>query len=275
MAGLISTFGIELLQTLYHDELLKKEDVLILLVHWYLIKLDFKCIGLGDQRTFTGLEKGSELLPKEWNLKPSYSLRYVKNGKLYVLLGIKSDDDLLINLLKIQDDAVSSIQFPIEQTVSTLHGSLDTVVPTYQTVLNNLRRAFDVIDNPTDTKEVTTQTSTTERNRIVDNPLRVLPRPQLHDRPLPEHDPLRVGLRDLDPLRPGGGMIFDPFPRPAAPPAHLPGGLGVPGRLPPGAVPPGARFDPFGPPDIDNMAPRRRRPDDDHLPPPGYDDMFL
>jgi len=40
------------------------------------------------------------------------------------------------------------------------------------------------------------------------------------------------------------------------------------------AIPPGARFDPFGPPDLDPLRPHRRRPDDDHLPPPGYDDMF-
>ena len=43
-----------------------------------------------------------------------------------------------------------------------------------------------------------------------------------------------------------------------------------------GSVPPGARFDPVGPPGI---GPRRagiwRTPDADHLPPPGYDDMFM
>jgi hypothetical protein len=41
-------------------------------------------------------------------------------------------------------------------------------------------------------------------------------------------------------------------------------------------VPPGARFDPIGPP---GTGPRRGgtwgAPDADHLPPPGYDDMFM
>jgi hypothetical protein len=44
-----------------------------------------------------------------------------------------------------------------------------------------------------------------------------------------------------------------------------------------GSVPPGARFDPFGP-----QGPEPRsdlwgwgRPNPDHLPPPGYDDMFM
>lgn len=47
-----------------------------------------------------------------------------------------------------------------------------------------------------------------------------------------QHDPARVGVRDLDPFGQGGGMIFDPFSgRP--PTGRLPSGLGVPGRLPP------------------------------------------
>lgn len=40
-----------------------------------------------------------------------------------------------------------------------------------------------------------------------------------------------------------------------------------------GSVPPGARFDPVGP---SGTEPRRGGiPDPDHLPPPGYDDMFM
>lgn len=117
-------------------------------------------------------------------------------------------------------------------------------------------------------------------------------------------DPGRVGAADLYPGAEGGGMLFDPFsPQPRLCPSDGLGGLGVPGRLPPyvntiastvsnsrvsldfdriytascrrGARPPGARFDPFGPPDLDPPRPHRRRPDDDHLPPPGFDDMFM
>jgi len=50
---------------------------------------------------FSESEKGSELLPTEWNLRPNYALRYVKDGKLHVLLGVKSDMDLLLNLMVI------------------------------------------------------------------------------------------------------------------------------------------------------------------------------
>lgn len=62
-----------------------------------------------------------------------------------------------------------------------------------------------------------------------------------------------------------------------------PGRLGpqpLPGQLPRGAVPPGARFDPFGPVPrggsrTDPRSGRFAGPDPDHLPPPGYDDMFM
>lgn len=37
---------------------------------------------------------------------------------------------------------------------------------------------------------------------------------------------------------------------------------------------PGARFDPFGPIDPFNNQ-HRPNPNPDHLPPPGYEDMFL
>lgn len=42
-----------------------------------------------------------------------------------------------------------------------------------------------------------------------------------------------------------------------------------------GAVPPGARFDMFGPPDLNPIPRRLHNPDNDELPPPGYNDMFM
>jgi len=50
---------------------------------------------------FDTSEKGSELLPTEWNSHPNYALRYVRDGKLHILLGVKSDMDLLLNLMVI------------------------------------------------------------------------------------------------------------------------------------------------------------------------------
>ncbi|GJQ65652.1 hypothetical protein Trydic_g7742 [Trypoxylus dichotomus] len=97
---------------------------------------------------------------------------------------------------------------------------------------------------------------------------------------MPDVRPLNVGGADLNPfgINPlgvprnpvfpgGGGMLF-------VPPGH--GGppdinMGIPG----GSLPPGARFDPFRPPDIDRFPRRSNVPDNDEMPPPGFDDMFM
>ncbi|KAK2582246.1 hypothetical protein KPH14_004592 [Odynerus spinipes] len=286
-----TTFGFELLLKLTDNDICKKEDVIILFVHWYIIKCGFKCIGLGDSKTFDSSERGSELLPENWNKRPNYALRYLKDGKLFILHGVKSDEDLLLNLLRVEDNNVANIQFPISQTVNELHGPLEALIPSYKAVLHTIRKNLVEPVFGTNTVDIATQTLTSsereherdrERRQIDPDPLRVTPpsRPSTAFRPPwnPEADPARVGSADLDPFARGrgGGMIFDPFTRPPMgimDPRGI-GGLGVPGRLPPGAVPPGARFDPFGPPD--DIVPRRpQNPDNDHLPPPGYDDMFM
>lgn len=82
--------------------------------------------------------------------------------------------------------------------------------------------------------------------------------------------PFAVGGDDLDPFGcQRGGMIVDPL-RSGFPRALIDPSSGLPNRLPPGAVPPGARFDPFGP-----IGTSPSGPNPDHLPPPGYDDMYL
>jgi len=42
------TFGFELLQKVHHDEIRRKEDAIILFLHWYLVKNGCRCIGVGD-----------------------------------------------------------------------------------------------------------------------------------------------------------------------------------------------------------------------------------
>ncbi|KAJ3213296.1 hypothetical protein HDU67_003089 [Dinochytrium kinnereticum] len=114
-------------------------------------------------------------------------------------------------------------------------------------------------------------------------------------------------------MHPGGGMIVGPdHPMFGGGGGGYGGGFTGPGRypgggsfLPPGAVPPGARFDPIGPfgprpggfgggvgpmgpgrggfeggplgprAGGPRQPPRRMGPDNDELPPPGYDNMFL
>ncbi|KAF3424425.1 hypothetical protein E2986_01032 [Frieseomelitta varia] len=280
MGDASNVFGFELVQEIYNNQIARKEDVLILFVHWYLIKHGFRCIGIGDSKAFEPTEKGSQLLPEEWNTRPNYTLRYINDSKLFIFHGVKSDEDLLINLLRVDNQDVSSIQFPINQTVNELHGALEVVIPSYQNIINIIQK--DLVEPllPSNTTENSTQTrSVNDQPR--DNPLRADPLRVESRRPPsssylwnPEADPTRIGAADLNPLGRGGGMIFDPFSSQRNRVDPIRPGLGVPGRLPSGAVPPFARFDPFGPPDIDR--PRSRHdPDSDHLPPPGYDDMFM
>lgn len=49
MTDSTNMFGFELLQKVHHDEIHKKEDVIILFIHWYLVKCGFRCIGIGDE----------------------------------------------------------------------------------------------------------------------------------------------------------------------------------------------------------------------------------
>lgn len=270
MADVNFTFGFEILQSLYDSQISKKEDVLILFVHWYLIKNSFRCIGLGYSKSYDETEKGSELLPEGWSKESHYALRYVKDKKLYILHGIKSDEDLLLNLLRTQDQGVSNIQFPINQTVTELRGPLESLIPTYQAVAQVIQTDLLKLTISEDTASTSTQTSTETRDRSpIDNPLS---RPIHIGRvPLGEPSVGNIGERDLYPLaREGGGMIFDPFNplrnrvNPGRP------GIGIPGRLPPGAIPPNARFDPFGPPDIDPPRFNPRNRDNDDLMPPGF-----
>lgn len=52
MAKASDTFGFEILHKLYQNEMQKKEDVIILFAHWYLVKCGLRCIGIGDNVSF-------------------------------------------------------------------------------------------------------------------------------------------------------------------------------------------------------------------------------
>ncbi|XP_014207755.1 proteasome inhibitor PI31 subunit isoform X2 [Copidosoma floridanum] len=275
------TFGFELIHKLSASQINKKEDVLVLLVHWHLVKNGFKCLGSGDA-TIGPSEEGSELLPEGWSQELNYSLRYIKEAKLYILMAVKSDNDLIFNFLKVESHAVSNVQFPID-TVKALQGPLAVLVPDYEQVLNSLK--INLIE-PVSTGsgvEVSTQTSESQTNRPRrdpdDDPLRVGPPHRPIGQVMPGHplgpaNPFDIGRDDLDPFRQGrGGMLFDPFSR--GPNIHPSPGIGIPGRLPRGSVPPGARFDPFGPLPDDFPHNRRNPPDGDHFPPPGNYDAYM
>ncbi|KAI9294173.1 hypothetical protein K502DRAFT_305283 [Neoconidiobolus thromboides FSU 785] len=108
----------------------------------------------------------------------------------------------------------------------------------------------------------------------------------------PSFNPFAYGDRDLNPLGGmgtapglprfgGGGMFLGPN-HPIFSPDH-PSAPRNPGSLPPHAIPPGARFDPITPlgPRVNPNSQREQRPtfsgepDNDELPPPGYNNMFM
>ncbi|CAG9840027.1 unnamed protein product [Diabrotica balteata] len=249
-----------------------------------------RCVGLGESKVLDGDEKKSESLPKHWNEdQNNYSIRYVYQGKLYILKATNLDDALMVNLIRVDERTVSFLQLN-KRDVATRSGSLDSMIPKHKDMVGQIKtQLIDKVIVSTKSKETGVQTEcqsnrdrsarliTSQDNRLLSNPER-------------QEFPYRAPMYGQDDLHPlgigpiprlpnlggvgGGGMLFQP------PGPSFGGGLGgrIPGGmgLPPGAVPPGARFDPFRPPDVDRFPPRRpNRPDPDEFPPPGYDDMFM
>lgn len=280
MCRMPDTFGLELSFRTVADAVKRKDDVLVVIVHWFLSKFGFRCVGLGDSKTLAADESGSELLPVGWSDSETYSLRYLYDGNLFILRGVRADDTLIFNLLHTPDLSVSNLAVTVSDVVLDTNGTLDQMVPSHVNFIDRIRKELVEPITKKISSEVSTQTSSQNPHHqgpsnpsYVDNshrdPLRVPvgvggPR-------IPAHmDPFNYGRSDLDPLGIGpsrggpGGMLFDPFR----------GGRGFepPGGLPRGRVP-GARFDPIAPPGIGRG--RGFDPDPDHLPPPGYDDMFM
>lgn len=276
-------FGWDLTFKTVERDIKRKSDVIIAFIHWNLTKRGFRSIGIGDERTLSGDEDKSELLPTGWNDKENYALRYVLDNKLFILHGLNTDGNLIVNLMRSEDLAVSNIAVKIDDTVKYLSGPIEKMMPNHKELIYNVKR--DLIDTVTERATVTTETQTSRSDsntrRPPEDPLRVPPRPMPGVNPdtpdlwgMPPPRLPNIGSSDLDPFAPGGGgMLFNPF----DPRRDIENpGLGIPGGLPRGAVPPGARFDPFGP--LGGPMPGRRPapPDADHLPPPGFNDnMFM
>ncbi|XP_022183898.2 proteasome inhibitor PI31 subunit [Nilaparvata lugens] len=271
----------ELIYRLIEKSLSRKEDILVSVVHTILINSGFKCIGLGNSSQPDGRE--SENLPEKWNEGPEYSIRYIKNGKVYVLNTLHVDGEIIVSLLSRDDNKVRSVAFNISSTVVELRGdSLSALIPDIRNVVtkieSELMESEKSVQSQTDPPWQSSRATTSSPP-----PFSRVPQPMpTHsfgpERFAPPIDPFDYGRSDLNPFGGGGGMIFDPLGGGAGRRPRIPGmpGAGVPGGLPRGAVPPGARFEPFGPSNPDGRrGPNAPQPDPDHMPPPGYDDMFM
>ncbi|KAI8438873.1 hypothetical protein MSG28_011212 [Choristoneura fumiferana] len=211
-------YGWDLTFKTVERDIRRKSDVLIAFIHWNLSKRGFRTIGIGDELTLTGDEEKSEVLPTGWNDKDNYTLRYVLEGKLYILHGLNTDGTLIVNLMRSDDLAVSNMAVKIEDAVKETSGSINKLMPTHTELMHNVKR--DLIDTITEKPTSSAETQTLGRSdsnsrRPPDDPLRVPPRPHPSG-PHPD-------TRDLGAVPPGAR--FDPFGPPMGPP--------IPGRRPP------------------------------------------
>ncbi|XP_068118937.1 proteasome inhibitor PI31 subunit isoform X2 [Hyperolius riggenbachi] len=240
--------GLELQFALASPEFSQPQDVLVCFIHWKLISHGLHCLGTGEQAGVK--ERESELLPDGWaSNKELYTLRYRKGQSLFLLKALTVDDTLIVNILEVNEEKSADLMLNTADFIDS----------------SNLKNFHSVYKN---TAELKQQLQTQLISPLLGTKEATW-KPKKEQERTAEDDTLRVPTRNPRPYQPSwghsGGMIFDPFHagRTRPRPNPLPG-------LPPGAVPPGARFDPFGPPGTG-----RSGPDPDHLPPPGYDDMFM
>uniref|UniRef100_A0A3P8WYT5 Proteasome inhibitor PI31 subunit n=1 Tax=Cynoglossus semilaevis TaxID=244447 RepID=A0A3P8WYT5_CYNSE len=259
--------GLELLFTCVSDRINSPHDAVVCFVHWEMISSGFLCLGTGDEPRAT--DKKSELLPPDWSSnKDVYTLRYQEKkpsaDQKLLLKGVTVDSTLIFNLMNLNTHQLSDL------TVNVLdHVDIDHL-HTFDSVFKDV----DSLSRKVKSQLLTSQTRPTHRGRSQrEDHQEEEEQMRRRQRGGEGEDPLGVPIRHPHPgthphwSRSGGGMIMDPmrsgFRGPGFDPTR-----GIPDVLPPGAVPPGARFDPFGPIG-------RGGPDPDHLPPPGFDDMFM
>ncbi|XP_069507034.1 proteasome inhibitor PI31 subunit [Ambystoma mexicanum] len=267
--------GLQLLFASVSNELTVPQDALICFVHWELVSKGYGCLGTGDKPAPN--ETKSELLPSGWNTdKELYTLRYrsMDDTKEILLKAIMVESSMIINAMDPKLEQVVDLTLNVEDYID--QDNLQNFHSVFKKSDELSRQLLSTIISPFSSKSEKPKAEeeflTRENPRGYD-PLRIPPRnpqPSGHPSRINPLNPFAAGGADLDPISGrSGGMIVDPlrsgFPRSGFDPSS-----GIPGRLPPGSVPPGARFDPFGPPGS-----RGAGPDPDHLPPPGYDDMFM
>uniref|UniRef100_A0A8C9EP36 Proteasome inhibitor PI31 subunit n=1 Tax=Pavo cristatus TaxID=9049 RepID=A0A8C9EP36_PAVCR len=253
------------------------QDALVCGIHWELIQHGYRCLGAGEQPGPD--ERKSELLPAGWEAnKEVYTLRYktTDDARELLLKAIVVEDSMILNVMDHASQKVADVTLAVADYINPEH--LNDFHKVYKNMEELRTRIVSGIVAPlgVPTEKAKKESQAEKKDPVSPrdyNPLGIPPRHPAGVRapswPSPLN-PFAVGGQDLDPLGGrSGGMIVDPlrsgFPQPGIDPS-----AGLPSRLPPGAVPPGARFDPFGP-----LGAGRAGPDPDHLPPPGYDDMFM
>ncbi|XP_028905269.1 proteasome inhibitor PI31 subunit isoform X2 [Ornithorhynchus anatinus] len=281
MSGSESGAGLELLFRWASPGLARPHDALLCFVHWELVTHRYRCLGAGDQAGPE--EEESELLPAGWNADPDlFTLRYRRAAdhrdpaaapRELLLKAVPVDGTLILNAMECNSQQVVSLTLNVADYVDEEHLQDFHRVYKDREALRALIASAVVSPLLLCPRSKAADDDRAPRADPDPDPLRGRPPHPDARSPAPGPnplDPFAVGRADLDPFGGHlGGMIMDPlrsgYPRPFFDPSS-----GLPNRLPPGAVPPGARFDPFGPNGTSASGPTP-----DHLPPPGFDNMFL
>ncbi|XP_067648101.1 DNA ligase 1-like [Eurosta solidaginis] len=128
-----------------------KSDLVIAFTHYILTKNGFRCLGLGDDKTYAENASGSINLPEGWNNFPKYAIRYIYNRMLHILLAVHLEHRLVINLLNTRTNVVTNITVFPEITVrSTSSGQIDKLIPNPEKLAQSLYS--NLIQTFTDTK---------------------------------------------------------------------------------------------------------------------------
>lgn len=292
--------SLEILYNYEKSRIKNKADAFVCSLHFCMIANGYKCTGKGEEISKENVKK-SDMLPSDWsNDDDPYTLIYQQENTSdsYLLKILKFDGLLLVHLLRVKDEKMSSMEVNPSDFVNENISSFDSAFRSIDELKKKCKK--ELLDEFNEKKKSIQNKTALNENETSARPLQRDP----HMGWTPEWEnerghPLRtggpsIGRSDLDPFggfdgRGGGiggnGMYFDPMRTGFPPPCG--GGYGSSGiggpHLPRGSVPPGARFDPFVPPIPDpngsihpNFRNQRSDPDPDHLPPPpGCDDMFM
>jgi len=306
---------VSVIQTLKDTKpaLLNEFDAIVVVLHCVMRELGFRCVGLSESKPESN-NNAEAPIPEGWNASSgdSYSFRYKHNqsSMTFILKVLVMNDKLLVHGLAKEDNKIQTLELSVKdfikekaglETYENLYNNLDNLIALFK--INVTSKLLPMLNKPgyeagdTNTTRNTTNPENQQRREeprydpyrdplLVHDPLRI---PGTGRGPIPVPGGFGVGYADrfgpsfpgLGPIDPGamGNLVGPNHPgfggRFNGPDPNY--GLGGP-RLPRGAVPPGARFEPFGPPPPGALNPNFRNqfgPDNDDLPPPGYDNMYL
>nr|SVE75470.1 EOG090X0GPB [Daphnia dolichocephala] len=217
------------LESTFHNcQPVKKEDCLIIFIHWRLLRNGFLVLHSKEGQLNVGDVEGREILPETWNSDNVYELQYMKDGLLHMLKAVVVDEELAITLLRMKDEKVANL---VLETDTWIGGDFHSYSKAFRdkVKLDNLiqKELVNIFGEKVTSSQTISPAAFIEKepSRSVEEPAR--------RQPSSFPDPFAVGGGDLDPLGRGlggGGMLMDPRHTGRRPQ------LGIPGNLPPGRL---------------------------------------